>query len=230
MCVLGVGDCEMILLVDNYDSFVHNLARYFQRLGQETHVVRNDAMTPTTIRQLRPNAIVLSPGPCTPVEAGCSLAVVRELAGEFPILGVCLGHQAIAEALGAHVVRAPHPRHGRTSLVEHVSTPLFVDVASPFRACRYHSLTVDEKSLPSDLRVTARAHDGCIMALEHTQFPVVGVQFHPEAALTEYGYTILANFLAIAGCPSSVDPTALQASELHLPTAMYTAPPRPVTF
>jgi anthranilate synthase/aminodeoxychorismate synthase-like glutamine amidotransferase len=221
----------MILLVDNYDSFVHNLARYFRRLGHEALVVRNDATTPAAIRRMRPQAVVLSPGPCTPAEAGCSLAVVRELAGEFPILGVCLGHQAIAEALGARVVRAPQPRHGRTSLVEHRFTPLFAEVPSPFRVCRYHSLIVDEHSLPSALHVTARADDGCIMALEHATLPVVGVQFHPEAALTEHGYAILANFLAIAGCPVSASPATLQACEAPLQgTPAYSAPVQPVTF
>ncbi len=221
----------MILLIDNYDSFVHNLARYFERLGQETVVVRNDAVTPAQIRRIAPHAVVLSPGPCTPSEAGCSVAVVRELGGELPILGVCLGHQAIAAALGARVVRAAAPRHGRTSWVEHYGTSLFADVPSPFRACRYHSLTVDERSLPADVHVTARADDGCVMALEHASRPMFGLQFHPEAALTEHGYLLLANFLRLAGCRVAADPDQLATNELPTPNAPTYAPPeQPVTF
>jgi anthranilate synthase component II len=220
----------MILLIDNYDSFVHNLARHFERLGQETAVVRNDAITPAGVRALRPQAIVLSPGPCTPREAGCSVAVAGELAGEIPLLGVCLGHQAIAAAMGAHVDRAPEPRHGRTSLVRHDGSSLFAGVPSPFQACRYHSLTVDERTLPTNVRVTARADDGCIMALETTGRPVFGLQFHPEAVLTEHGYAILANFLDIAGVRVTVDPRVLAASERRLVEAADCAPLQPVTF
>src|SRR5262245_41801206 len=157
----------MLLLIDNYDSFVHNLARYFERLGQHTHVVRNDATTVGEVRRLKPYAIVLSPGPCTPADAGCSVDLVRGLGGELPILGVCLGHQAIAAAFGGRIVRAPEPRHGRTSQVEHAAKSLFADLPSPLMACRYHSLVVDEVSLPSQLHVTAHAEDGTIMGLEH---------------------------------------------------------------
>lgn len=222
----------MILLIDNYDSFVHNLARYFERLRQETLVVRNDATTPSKIRRLEPQAIVLSPGPCTPYEAGCSVAVVRELAGMIPILGVCLGHQAIAAGLGGRVVPAAQPRHGRTSLVEHDDSPLFAGVPSPFTACRYHSLAVDEQSLPAGVRVTARAEDdACVMALEDASRRAFGVQFHPEAVLTEFGYQILANFLRIADCRVTVDLAALAASEYRMPeTIEYAAPATPVTF
>lgn len=221
----------MILLIDNYDSFVHNLARYFERLGQETVVVRNDAITPAGIWRLKPQAIVLSPGPCTPSEAGCSVATVGELAGEIPLLGVCLGHQAIAAALGAKIVRAAEPRHGRTSSIKHESTPLFAGIPSPFRACRYHSLTIDERTLPADIRVTARAEDGCVMALEHASEPVFGVQFHPEAVLTEHGYTLLGNFLRLAGCSATADPLGLADDEILTPVVpLYSAPIEPVTF
>lgn len=221
----------MILLIDNYDSFVYNLARYFQRLGQETVVVRNDAATADDVRRMGPRAIVISPGPCTPAEAGCSVDVVRQLAGQIPILGVCLGHQAIAAAAGGRIVRAAEPRHGRTSLVEHNSTGLFAGVPSPFSVCRYHSLVVDEATLPGDLSVTARTTDGVIMAVEHRSLPVFGVQFHPEAALTEHGYDLLANFLRIAGCDSTFDAASLAAEEDRTPPALrYAEPAQPVTF
>jgi anthranilate synthase/aminodeoxychorismate synthase-like glutamine amidotransferase len=193
----------MILLIDNYDSFVHNLARYFVRLGCDTRVVRNDAISLAEIEQLAPQAIVLSPGPCTPNEAGVSLDVVRGFHREIPLLGVCLGHQAIAAALGANIVRAPQPLHGRTSRVHHDGRGAFAHLPSPLTVCRYHSLVVEELSLPGELAVTARSDDGLVMALEHREFPVVGVQFHPEAALTEYGYELLSNFLNIAGVRTS---------------------------
>ncbi|MBA3484447.1 MAG: aminodeoxychorismate/anthranilate synthase component II [Pirellulales bacterium] len=221
----------MILLIDNYDSFVHNLARYLQRLGQETHVVRNDATTAGEVRRLRPAAIVLSPGPCTPTEAGCSVDVVRELRGEVPILGVCLGHQAIAAALGGKIVRAPEPRHGRTSHIEHAGTQLFAALPLPLTVCRYHSLVVEEATLPTELKVTARAEDGAIMALQHATQSLFGVQFHPEAALTLDGYRLLANFLHLAGCDVSADVAALTASENRSPVeSLYAAPKKPLTF
>jgi anthranilate synthase/aminodeoxychorismate synthase-like glutamine amidotransferase len=221
----------MILLIDNYDSFVYNLARHFERLGQETRVVRNDKASPSSVRRLAPQAVVLSPGPCTPSEAGCSVAVVRELAGEFPILGVCLGHQAIAAAFGGRVVRAPQPRHGRTSLVTHASLGLFEGVPSPLCVCRYHSLVVDDESLPAELKATAWADDGAMMALEHKSLPVFGVQFHPEAALTEHGYALLSNFLRLAGCAPTADPQLLADGELAAMAAPQFAPPaQPVTF
>jgi len=189
----------MILLIDNYDSFVYNLARYFAELGCETVVVRNDAISAGEIRGLHPQAIVLSPGPGTPRESGICLDVVRLLGPEIPILGVCLGHQAIAHALGGTVSRAAEPMHGRTSLVTHDESPLFRDLPNPLTATRYHSLIVDEESLPPELMVTARSADGVVMGLQHRQWPTVGVQFHPESVLTRGGHTLLGNFLSLAG-------------------------------
>lgn len=189
----------MILLIDNYDSFVHNLARYFRRLGQETLVVRNDAVDVATVRSQHPAAIVLSPGPCTPHEAGCCMAVVQELHTSVPLLGVCLGHQAIAAAFGGRIVRAAEPRHGRTSEVFHEGRGIFADLPNPFTAGRYHSLVADPASLPDCLEVLAWTADGTIMALQHRRHPVVGVQFHPESILTPVGYPLLAAFLQRAG-------------------------------
>ncbi len=219
----------MLLLLDNYDSFVFNLARYFQRLGQITRVERSDAIDAGGVRDLRPSAIVLSPGPCTPREAGCSLAVVRELHAEIPILGVCLGHQAIGAALGGQVARAPEPVHGRASEIVHDNSPLFAGVPSPTRVCRYHSLVLNPASLPATLRTTARTSDGVVMAIEHRKWPVVGVQFHPESILTGDGYRILANFLRIAGLKV---PPSLPAGEADFDeqTAAYAPPVGPVTF
>lgn len=188
----------MLLLIDNYDSFVHNLARHFRRLGQVTVVMRNDAMDWHGIRAMRPDAVVISPGPCTPNEARCSLDVVRHLVDEVPILGVCLGHQVIAAALGGKIVRAAEPMHGRTSEIRHSGKSLFARLPSPMIVCRYHSLIVDESTLPAELEVTARTADGTIMAIAHRGQPVVGVQFHPEAILTEHGYALLAAFLRLA--------------------------------
>jgi anthranilate synthase/aminodeoxychorismate synthase-like glutamine amidotransferase len=221
----------MILLIDNYDSFAHNLARYFRRLGQTTRVVRNDAIDAAEVRRAGPQAVVLSPGPCTPQEAGCSLEIVRELHTELPILGICLGHQAIAAALGAKIVRAQQPMHGRTSLVEHFGGPLFQDLPSPLVACRYHSLVVEPDSLPSELKVIATGEDGTIMAIEHVRYPVFGLQFHPEAVLTEHGYRLLANFLELSGLPSTADVSALAADEHSLPLVIPPEPlKRPLTF
>jgi anthranilate synthase/aminodeoxychorismate synthase-like glutamine amidotransferase len=197
----------MILLIDNYDSFVFNLARYFQRLGQATQVVRNTAIDVAAIRRLRPRAIVLSPGPCTPKQAGCSVDVVRQLHGELPMLGVCLGHQAIAEAFGGRVIRASEPVHGRVSRIVHHGRGVFSGLPSPIAGCRYHSLVVEEASLPSCLEVAARSEDGTIMALQHREYPIVGLQFHPESILTDAGYPLLAAFLRLAGLPVAEVPT-----------------------
>jgi anthranilate synthase component II len=210
----------MILLIDNYDSFVHNLARYFARLGQETMVVRNDAINPAAVRKLNPQAIVISPGPCTPKEAGASELIVQRFCESVPLLGVCLGHQAIATALGGKLCRATEPMHGRTSEITHAGDGLFHAVPDPLRVCRYHSLIVDERHLPSELEITARAADGTPMALAHRQRPVFGVQFHPEAILSEHGYTLLANFLKAASLPTP-DPLPGLDGERHA------APPSP---
>jgi len=191
----------MILLIDNYDSFVYNLARYFQQLGQVTQVVRNTAIDTQGVHALAPDAIVLSPGPCTPQQAGCSLAVVREFHKTLPILGVCLGHQTIAEALGGRVVRAKEPVHGRSAAIRHDGRGVFAELPEVIVGCRYHSLVVDEASLPDCLEVSARLDDGTVMALRHRQFPVVGLQFHPESILTEAGYPLLVGFLRLAGLP-----------------------------
>ena len=193
----------MILLIDNYDSFVYNLARYFERLGHATLVVRNTAIDAEQVESLRPAAIVLSPGPCTPERAGCTLGLVRRLHTSIPLLGICLGHQTIAAALGGRVVRAKEPVHGRTSPIHHNGRGLFARLPSPLVGCRYHSLVVDEGSLPDCLEVTARTEDGVVMAIEHRTLPVIGLQFHPESILTEHGYPLLAAFLRLGGPPDA---------------------------
>ena len=186
-----------VLVVDNYDSFVHNLARYFRELGQQVDVVRNDALTVTEIVSRRPDHLVISPGPCTPNEAGVSLAAIRELAGRVPILGVCLGHQCIGQAFGGTVGRAKRPMHGKTSRVTHRGTDLFADLTNPLTVTRYHSLVVEREGFPDCLEITGESEDGEIMALRHRVLPIWGVQFHPEAVLTEHGHALLANFLAL---------------------------------
>lgn len=189
----------MILLIDNYDSFVYNLARYFTLLGHKTCVIRNTEIDAEGITTLQPEALVLSPGPCTPEQAGCSLEVVRRRHTQLPILGVCLGHQAIVQAFGGRVIRAVEPVHGRTSLVYHHGQGVFAGVPTPFRACRYHSLIAEKASLPDSLETLAWTEDGTIMAVAHRSLPVVGLQFHPEAILSEHGFLILANFLRLSG-------------------------------
>jgi anthranilate synthase/aminodeoxychorismate synthase-like glutamine amidotransferase len=203
----------MLLIIDNYDSFVHNLARYFERLGQETLVIRNDAIDVAGVRRLRPAALVLSPGPCGPAQAGVSLDLVRALASELPMLGVCLGHQVIAQSLGAKIVRAPTPRHGQSSSIEHDASGLFAGLPSPLAVGRYHSLVVDATTLPAALRPTAWTADRVLMAFEYKKLPLVGVQFHPESILTDCGYELLANFLRLAGLPVSADLAELAAAE-----------------
>jgi anthranilate synthase/aminodeoxychorismate synthase-like glutamine amidotransferase len=221
----------MLLVIDNYDSFVHNLARHFERLGQETVVVRNDAVSVADVRRMRPGAIVISPGPCAPQDAGVSLELVQSMHAEVPILGVCLGHQAIGEALGGCVVRAPLPVHGQASSVAHDCTGLFAEVPSPFAAARYHSLVVEAATLPETLRPTAWTADGVLMAIEHTRYPVYGVQFHPESILTECGYEILANFLKLAGMWRKQFREIGEMNELLKPQSVSKLlPAGPVTF
>jgi anthranilate synthase/aminodeoxychorismate synthase-like glutamine amidotransferase len=186
----------MILIIDNYDSFVHNLARYVRELGGDAVVRRNDEMTLAEIEALAPSHIIISPGPCSPAEAGISTGVVRRFGPAIPILGVCLGHQCIGAAYGADIVRARRPVHGRTSSVTHDGSSLFTGVPSPLQVARYHSLVIARASMPAALReVACAADDGEIMAVEHRAHPVVGVQFHPESAASEYGYAMLDRFL-----------------------------------
>ena len=186
----------MILLIDNYDSFVHNLARYVRELGNDACVKRNDELGIDDIETLAPSHIIISPGPCSPAEAGISVEVVRRFGGRIPILGVCLGHQCIGAAYGGEIVRASWPVHGRTSSIAHDGTSVFTGLPSPMQVARYHSLIIARPTLPDSLRVLASAlDDDAIMAVEHKSHPVVGVQFHPESAATEYGYAILDRFV-----------------------------------
>ena len=185
----------MILVLDNYDSFTYNLVQYLGELGAEVRVFRNDQTTVEKIQELQPSHIVISPGPCTPDEAGITLELIRRLAGRVPLLGVCLGHQAIGQAFGGKVVRAPRVMHGKTSRIGHDGKGIFEKIPNRFVATRYHSLVVERASLPACLDVTADAEDGEIMGLRHRSLPVEGVQFHPEALLTEHGHKMLENFL-----------------------------------
>jgi anthranilate synthase/aminodeoxychorismate synthase-like glutamine amidotransferase len=188
----------MILLIDNYDSFTFNLVHFFGDLGADCVVKRNDALSPAEALAMAPEAIILSPGPCTPNEAGICLDLVTEAAGKVPVLGVCLGHQAIGQAFGAKVMRAAEPVHGKTSPIRHENTDIFKGLPDPFTATRYHSLIVQRSSLPEVLVPTAFTEDGVIMGLRHATLPIFGVQFHPESIATSHGHEILANFLAIA--------------------------------
>jgi anthranilate synthase component 2 len=188
----------MIILIDNYDSFTFNLVHYLGGLGADVVVHRNDKISADDVMAADPDAIVLSPGPCTPNEAGICLALIDEAAATIPILGVCLGHQAIGQAFGGDIVRAPVPVHGKLSEVTHGGKGLFRGINGPFRATRYHSLVVDRKSMPKDLNVTAETDDRLVMALAHNALPVHGVQFHPESIASEHGHLMLRNFLDIA--------------------------------
>ncbi len=187
----------MILLLDNYDSFTYNLAQYLGQMGQELEVRRNDQITIEEIEQQRPERIVISPGPCTPSEAGISIALIRRFAGEIPILGVCLGHQAIGAAFGGRVIRASKIMHGKTSEIHHDSKTIFRGLPQNFSATRYHSLIVERKSLPPALEISAESADGTIMGLRHRKLRVEGVQFHPESVLTDAGFRLLQNFLSL---------------------------------
>jgi anthranilate synthase component II len=184
-----------ILLLDNYDSFTYNLFQYLSELGATVEVARNDEIEVEEIRERAPDKIVISPGPCTPAEAGISIPLIRELGVEIPILGVCLGHQAIGAAFGGRVIRAPEPVHGKLSSIRHQGLGVFQDLPSPFGATRYHSLIVERDSLPASLEITAETEDGLIMGLRHRELPIEGIQFHPESYTTEHGKQLLRNFL-----------------------------------
>ncbi|MDE8349769.1 MAG: aminodeoxychorismate/anthranilate synthase component II [Acidocella sp.] len=187
----------MILLIDNYDSFTFNLVHFLGDLGAQCVVRRNDKITPAEVLAMNPQGVVLSPGPCTPNEAGICLEMVIAAAGKVPLLGVCLGHQAIGQAFGGQVIRAPEPVHGKTSPVHHANSDIFAGLPDPFTATRYHSLIVERASLPDTLEVTAWTGDGIIMGLRHKALPIFGVQFHPESIATSHGHAILENFLNI---------------------------------
>ena len=187
----------MILVIDNYDSFTYNLVQYLGELGQEPQVWRNDKITLEEIEELAPERIVISPGPCTPNEAGISIDVVNHFSGKLPILGVCLGHQSIGQAFGGRVVRAERLMHGKTSMIEHDGLSIYGGVPSPFEATRYHSLVVERSTLPDCLEISAETREGEIMGLRHKEYPVEGVQFHPESILTSEGKNILSNFLTL---------------------------------
>jgi para-aminobenzoate synthetase component 2 len=187
----------MILLLDNYDSFTYNLAQYLGQMGQELEIRRNDQITLDEIAELAPERIVISPGPCTPKEAGVSVPLIQRFAGKIPILGVCLGHQAIGAAFGGRVIRAPKVMHGKTSEIHHDNKTIFHGLDEPFTATRYHSLIVERKSLPDTLEISAETDDGTIMGLRHRKMKVEGVQFHPESVLTGAGFKLLENFLSI---------------------------------
>jgi anthranilate synthase/aminodeoxychorismate synthase-like glutamine amidotransferase len=191
----------MLLVIDNYDSFTYNLVQYLGELGQEVRVVRNDEIPAAAIAGLGPSHIVISPGPCTPNEAGISLEVIKSYAGKIPILGVCLGHQSIGQAFGGKIVRAARVMHGKTSQIHHDGKGVFSGLPNPFEATRYHSLLIERASVPEALEVTARTSDDEIMAVRHRTLPVEGVQFHPESFLTTAGKDLLRNFIAKGGRP-----------------------------
>jgi anthranilate synthase component 2 len=185
----------MLLMIDNYDSFTYNLVQYFGELGEDVRVFRNDEITVEGINALRPDRICISPGPCAPAQAGISISTIQHFAGKTPILGVCLGHQAIGEAFGGKVVRAHSVMHGKTDVIETKQQGVFADLPRQFTVTRYHSLAIERETLPDDLMVTAWTEDGEIMGVRHKHLPVEGVQFHPESILTEYGHDMLRNFL-----------------------------------
>ncbi len=185
----------MLLMIDNYDSFTYNLVQYFAELGEDVAVHRNDEVTLAQIEALQPQYIVISPGPCTPNEAGISVPVIKTFASRIPILGVCLGHQSIGQAFGGNIIHASQLMHGKTSLIHHNDTSVFTGLDNPFTATRYHSLVIERESLPDCLEITAWADDGEIMGVRHKTLAVHGVQFHPESILTEHGHDLLGNFL-----------------------------------
>lgn len=187
----------MLLMIDNYDSFTYNLVQYLGELGQDVQVYRNDQITVAEIEKLKPDHIVISPGPCTPNEAGVSVDTILKLGGRIPILGVCLGHQSIGQAYGGKIVRAKQLMHGKTSMIRHSGQGVFAGIPNPFEATRYHSLVIERASLPPVLEITAWTDDGEIMGVRHKTLPVEGVQFHPESILTQHGHALLANFLKL---------------------------------
>jgi anthranilate synthase/aminodeoxychorismate synthase-like glutamine amidotransferase len=187
----------VLLVIDNYDSFTFNLVQYFGQLGVSMQVFRNDELTPAAAERLNPDRVLISPGPCTPSDAGVSLDIIKTFAGKKPVLGVCLGHQAIGQIFGGNVIRAPRQMHGKLSPITHTGRGVFQGLPSPFTATRYHSLIVECSSLPDCLEITAESSDGEIMGLQHKQFSVHGVQFHPESIATEGGMQILKNFLTL---------------------------------
>lgn len=215
----------MILLIDNYDSFVYNLARYVRELGEAAVVKRHDAITLEEIAALAPTHIIISPGPCSPGEAGISTDVVRRFGAATPILGVCLGHQCIGSAYGAGIVRAARPMHGKASRIHHDDRGVFAGLPNPFEAARYHSLVISRSGLPPDLRVTATAEDGEIMAVEHVRHPVLGLQFHPESVLTEYGYVLLDRFLHGTASRPDALPDRADGTRAAAPTPQFVPPP-----
>jgi anthranilate synthase/aminodeoxychorismate synthase-like glutamine amidotransferase len=213
-------EVAVLLLIDNYDSFTYNLAQYLGELGQEVRVVRNDAIELDAIAALAPDQIVISPGPCTPNEAGISMDVIRRFAGRIPILGVCLGHQAIGQVFGGAIVRAARIMHGKVSKVFHDERGLFASLPNPFVATRYHSLVIDPGSLPEELEVTAKTWDDEIMGVRHRRFagtraPLEGVQFHPESIMTEHGKALLGNFLALGAAAGPAQPGQTRAEAGH---------------
>ena len=187
----------MLLMIDNYDSFTYNLVQYFGELKQEVVVFRNDQVSLEEVEALAPAQIVISPGPCTPNEAGISVPLIQRFAGKIPILGVCLGHQSIGQAFGGRIVHAQQVMHGKVSRIHHTDQGVFQGLAAPFEATRYHSLVIERASLPAELEVTAWTEDGEIMGVRHTSLPIEGVQFHPESILTQYGHELLQNFLKL---------------------------------
>jgi len=188
----------MVLMIDNYDSFTYNLVHYIAELGHEVKVYRNDALTVEQIPIFKPSHIVISPGPCTPNKAGISVPLIQRYAGEYPILGVCLGHQAIGQAFGGKIIHAQKLMHGKTSTIQHLNKSVFTRIPNPFTATRYHSLVIERETLPAELEITAWTDDGDIMGVQHKTLPIAGVQFHPESILTEHGHTLLANFLKMS--------------------------------
>jgi para-aminobenzoate synthetase component 2 len=198
------GDESMIIMIDNYDSFTYNLVQFVGELGEELQVYRNDKITIEEIERLSPDYLMISPGPCTPNEAGISMDAIRHFAGKVPILGVCLGHQSIGQVFGGKVIRAHRLMHGKTSEIHHDGKTIFQGIPSPFTAARYHSLIVEEETIPDVLEVTARTAEGEIMAIRHREYPIEGVQFHPESIITEHGKQLLRNFLTAYAAKKTV--------------------------